>query len=211
MAADTLNKLVQNRDTIRKIMAMDSNGKMDTMLENAVKTGNVSFSQDGVNYNGSSNYNDDGRVVVNEEIMKNSRMPKKILESFQQNPGTSTKMPTSILDGLELKSLDEMRNESSNNNITMNPMTQTGGNVIDYSLLRTIINEAVQENVKKYMSALSKKLLSEGVNLNNPSDTIQAVKLGKKFSFITENGDVYEATLAYKTNINESKNKKTKK
>ena len=209
MAADTLNKLMQNRDTIRKIMAMDNNGRMDKMLENAVKSGNVSYSQDGVNYSGGSNYNDDGRVVINEEVMKHSRMPKKILESFQQNPGSSTKMPTSVLDGLELESLHEMRNESSN--IQMAPMTQVGGGQIDYSLLRTIINESVQENVKKYMSALSKKLLSEGVNVGTQSDTVQAVKLGKNFSFITENGDVYEATLAYKTNLNTKKEKKPKK
>jgi hypothetical protein len=78
MAAETLNRLMQNRDAIRKIMAMDSNGKMDTMLENAVKGGNVSYSQDGVSYNGTSSYNDDGGVVVNEEVMKHSRMPLTI-------------------------------------------------------------------------------------------------------------------------------------
>lgn len=209
MAADTLNKLMQNRDAIRKIMAMDNNGKMDVMLENAIKSGNVSYSQDGVMYNGNSTYNDNGIVVVNEDIMKNSRMPKKILESFQKNPGTSMKMPSSVLDGLELETLHEMRNESNNTQI---PQTaQSNGNLIDYSLLRTIINEAVQENVKKYISALSKKLISEGVNPGISSDTVQAVKLGKNFSFITENGDVYEATLAYKTNLNSKKDKKTKK
>ena len=209
MAAETLNRLMQNRDAIRKIMAMDSNGKMDTMLENAVKGGNVSYSQDGVAYNGASSYSDDGRVVVNEEVMKHSRMPKKILESFHQNPGSPTKMPTSVLDGLGLESLNEMRNE--NNTPQIAPMTQVGGSTIDYSLLRTIINEAVQENVKKYMVALSKKLISEGVSHTGQGDTIQAVKLGENFSFITENGDVYEAKLTYKTNLNTKKEKKPKK
>lgn len=212
MAADSLNNLMKNRDTIRRIMAMDSNGQMDNMLENAVKNGSVSYNQDGVSYTPSHRtFGDSGKVVVNEEVMKKSRMPKSVLESFKQNPGTSTEMPKSVLDGLGLETLQEMRNES----IQMEPMKQVGNNVggIDYSLIRTIINEAVQENVKKYISALSKKLISEGVSVGNNTNTVQAVKLGEKFSFITENGDVYEATLSYKTNLNEqaSKSKKTKK
>ena len=83
---------------------------------------------------------------------------------------------------------------------------QPVGGSIDYSLLRTIINEAVQENVKKYVSAMTKKLMNESVKNEG---TVQAVKIGDKFSFITENGDVYEATLKFKTNLNEqTKNKK---
>lgn len=209
MAADTLNRLMQNRDAIRKIMSMDSNGKMDSMLENAVRTGSVSYNQDGVNYTGTSSYKDDGRVVVTEAVMQKSRMPKKILESFQQNPGVSTKMPTSVLDGLELESLDQVRGEGVNESMKMQPMQQLGNTGIDYSLLRTIINEAVQENVKKYMSTLSKKLINEVVSVGGGKDnTVQAIKLGENFSFITENGDVYEAKLKYKTNLNTKKDKK---
>ena len=208
MAVDAINNLVRNREAIRKIMSMDSNGQMDAMLESAIQSGNVSYSDEGVKYNGGMNYGDNGNIVVNEDVMKHSKMPKKILESFQQNPGAPTKMPMSVLDGLGLESLDEMRNASKKNEAQA--QTQPTGNMIDYSLLRTIINEAVQENVKKYFSAMSKKLISEGVIKEGQSDTIQAVKLGKNFSFITENGDVYEATLAYKTNLNTKKEKKVK-
>lgn len=203
MAADSLNNLMRNRETIRRIMAMDSNGKMDKMLENAVHSGVVSYNQDGVTYMPSERQGmNSGKVIVNEEVMKQSRMPKAVLESFKKNPGASTEMPKSVLDGLGLETLQAMRNESVSNE----PVQQPAGNVnIDYSLLRTIINEAVQENVKKYISALSKKLLSESVNVGGNS--VQAVKLGKNFSFITENGDVYEATLSYKTNLNEQTKK----
>ena len=76
---------------------------------------------------------------------------------------------------------------------------------IDYSLLRTIINEAVQENVKKYMSAMTKKLINEGAGNIGNNDNIQAIKLGESFSFITKNGDVYEAKLTKKYNINDKR------
>jgi hypothetical protein len=202
MATEAINNLMRNRDAIRRIMAMDANGKMDRMLENAVQNGRVSYSENGVSYKTTQSQND-GRVVVNEEVMKRSKMPKKILESFQQNPGTSTQMPTSVLDGLGLESLQEMRNEPT---VKEQQIQYTGGSNIDYSLLRTIINEAVQENVKKYMSALSKKLLSEGVTINsNSGDTIQAIKLGKRLSIITSDGTIYEAEMKKKCNINEQK------
>jgi hypothetical protein len=41
MAIGVIQNIVKNRDAIRKIMAMDRNGKMDQMLENAVRSGSV--------------------------------------------------------------------------------------------------------------------------------------------------------------------------
>ena len=81
-------------------------------------------------------------------------------------------------------------------------MTQIGG--VDYSLLKTIINEAVQENVKKYMSALSKKLISEGIG--GKGNEIQAIKIGKKLSIITENGDIYSSSLQKMGNVRDKMN-----
>ena len=211
MAADALTNLMQNRDVIKKIMAMDSNGKMDRMVENAVLNGNMSYNSEGANYTPqtrlTNNFGDiDTPVMVNETVMKKSKMPKAVLESFKANPGNTSLTP-SVLDTLNLQPLNEIRKESR----VQEQSIQSNGSVIDYSLLRTIINDAVQENVKKYISALSKKLLSEGVNVNGTNDnTVQAVKFGEKFSFITENGDVYEATLKYKTNLNTKNDKKKK-
>ena len=74
--------------------------------------------------------------------------------------------------------------------------------VIDYSLLKTIINESVQENVRKYMSALAKKLISEGIGGGNE---IQAIKIGKKISIISENGDIYASELRKVGNVNKKK------
>jgi hypothetical protein len=143
-----------------------------------------------------------GGTVLSEKVMRKSKLPQKIIESIQKNP-LNINPHTSVLDGLNLSSLTELREETQQ----QAPVSQQVGGVIDYSLLKTIINEAVHENVKRYMTVLSKKLLTENTNVND-TNTIQAVKFGDKFSFITENGDVYEATLKYKTNLNKKKTKK---
>jgi len=215
--------MIQNRDNIRRIMRMDSNGQMSAMLENAVKSGKVTYDQEGaVTYNRPATApvmqqptNRSERVVVNEEVMQKSNLPLAVLESFKKDPGTPMMdgiptPPASVLDGLGLETLDAIRNETMQNESVQQPQQPSYGVQIDYSLIKTIINEAVQENVKKYVSAMSKKLINEGLG-SGADNPVQAVKLGKSFSFITENGDVYEATLKYKTNLSEQTKKKTKK
>lgn len=214
MASNAITNLINNRNTIRRLMTMDSNGEMSKIVENNVKNGNLRFSEEGVSYTPKKNLNENRllaqkNVVVNEEIMKKSKLPKSVLESFQKEPGEpfslDAPVQTSVLDGLDLQTLEELREETSKKPV-INEERQNQGGFIDYSLLRTIINEAVQENVKKYVSAMTKKLMTESTKTGN---SIQAIKVGDKFSFITENGDVYEATLKFKTNIN-TKGKKEK-
>jgi len=215
MAGNAISNLINNRKAIRRLMTMDANGEMNKIVENSVNSGALSYSENGATYNPQksvlteSNTNPamakNSTVVVNDEIMKKSKMPKCVLESFQQDPGTpfSLNAPTaSVLDCLDLHTLEEIREETKKPSISEQTQ-QVVGSSVDYSLLRTIINEAVQENVKKYVSAMTKKLMTEGVGKSN---AVQAVKIGDKFSFITENGDVYEATLKFKTNLNEQTN-----
>ena len=202
MANNAIKNLIGNRDAIRKIMALDANGTMDNIVENARKSGALVGSEDGFTYNGggnSSQTHDNSAVVVNEQVMAaHSRMPRQILESFKKNPGRTANK--SVLGGLSDEQLAKMRPILKESTTTAQQQTISSG--IDYSLLRTIINEAVQENVKKYMSAMAKKLINEGVGNVGNNDNIQAIKLGESFSFITKNGDVYEAKLTKKYNIN---------
>ena len=202
MAQDAIKKLMGNRDAIRKLMAMDANGQLDAIAENARNSGSLIGGEEGASYtpqNKPQNIND-GEIVVNEDIRRaHSGMPRQILESFQKNPGKQASM--SILGDIDLDKFKETQRQAPIKETRQTQVTTTASPVIDYSLLKTIINEAVQENVKKYMSALSKKLINEGVGGNN--DTIQAIKLGEKFSFITKDGDIYEAKLTFKRNIND--------
>ena len=193
MAQNAIRNLVGNRDAIRRIMAMDANGSMDRIVETARSNGSLTFDGEGGSYSGSGKQGqlqDMGSVVVNEQVMQGHRhMPKAVLESFRQNPGKEASI--SVLGGLDIS---QFQKQQSQKNVVQEhmvqqqqAMTQVGG--VDYSLLKTLINEAVQENVKKYMSALSKKLISEGVG--GKGNEIQAIKIGKKLSMITENGDIY--------------------
>ena len=208
MGQNAIRNLVGNRDAIRRIMAMDADGSMDRIVESARSNGSLTFDGEGGSYSGSGKQGklqDMGSVVVNEQVMQGHRhMPKAVLESFRQNPGKEASI--SVLGGLDIS---QFQKQQSQKNVVQEhmvqqqqAMTQIGG--VDYSLLKTIINEAVQENVKKYMSALSKKLISEGVG--GKGNEIQAIKIGKKLSIITENGDIYSSSLQKMGNVRDKMN-----
>ena len=208
MGQNAIRNLVGNRDAIRRIMAMDANGSMDRIVETARSNGSLTFDGESGSYSGSGKQGqlqDMGSVVVNEQVMQGHRhMPKAVLESFRQNPGKEASI--SVLGGLDIS---QFQKQQSQKNVVQEhmvqqqqAMTQVGG--VDYSLLKTIINEAVQENVKKYMSALSKKLISEGVG--GKGNEIQAIKIGKKLSIITENGDIYSSSLQKMGNVRDKMN-----
>ena len=208
MGKNAIRNLVGNRDAIRRIMAMDADGSMDRIVESARSNGSLTFDGEGGSYSGSGKQGqlqDMGSVVVNEQVMQGHRhMPKAVLESFRQNPGKEASI--SVLGGLDIS---QFQKQQSQKNVVQEhmvqqqqAMTQIGG--VDYSLLKTIINEAVQENVKKYMSALSKKLISEGIG--GKGNEIQAIKIGKKLSIITENGDIYSSSLQKMGNVRDKMN-----
>ena len=207
MGQNAIRNLVGNRDAIRRIMAMDANGSMDRIVETARSNGSLTFDGEGGSYSGSGKQGqpqDMGSVVVNEQVMQGHRhMPKAVLESFRQNPGKEASI--SVLGGLDISQFQQQPQKPivQEQSVQQHPaMTQVGG--VDYSLLKTIINEAVQENVKKYMSALSKKLISEGVG--GKGNEIQAIKIGKKLSIITENGDIYSSSLQKMGNVRDKMN-----
>ena len=208
MGQNAIRNLVGNRDAIRRIMAMDADGSMDRIVESARSNGSLTFDGEGGSYSGSGKQGqlqDMGSVVVNEQVMQGHRhMPKAVLESFRQNPGKEASI--SVLGGLDISQFQKQqpqKNVVQEQMVQQQPaMAQVGG--VDYSLLKTIINEAVQENVKKYMSALSKKLISEGVG--GKGNEIQAIKIGKKLSIITENGDIYSSSLQKMGNVRDKMN-----
>ena len=208
MGQNAIRNLVGNRDAIRRIMAMDADGSMDRIVESARSNGSLTFDGEGGSYSGSGKQGqlqDMGSVVVNEQVMQGHRhMPKAVLESFRQNPGKEASI--SVLGGLDISQFQKQQSQKNvvqEHMVQQQPaMTQIGG--VDYSLLKTIINEAVQENVKKYMSALSKKLISEGIG--GKGNEIQAIKIGKKLSIITENGDIYSSSLQKMGNVRDKMN-----
>ena len=152
MAQDTIKKLMGNREAIRKLMAMDANGQLDTIAENARNNGNLVGSEEGASFIPGKRNQDvnESELVVNEDVIRaHPGMPKHVLESFQKNPGKQMSM--SILGDIDLDKFKETQRQVPIKETRQSQVTTTASPVIDYSLLKTIINEAVQENVKKYM------------------------------------------------------------
>ena len=57
-----------------------------------------------------------------------------------------------------------------------------------------MIKMIVEDCMRKYSSALKKHILTENKTTQD-SGTLQAMKIGNKFSFIDSKGNLYEATL----------------
>ena len=75
----------------------------------------------------------------------------------------------------------------------------TNNSNVDYSMIKMIVEECM----RKYVGSLKKTILNE--SKSNSSDELQAMKIGDKFSFITKNGDLYEAELKFIKNLNNKK------
>ena len=70
---------------------------------------------------------------------------------------------------------------------------------IDYPMIRTI----VEEIVRKYAVSLKKNILSE--SKQPTTNTINTIALGETFKFLDSAGNIYEAKLVKKGNINKKK------
>ena len=137
--------------------------------------------------------------LIQEETPRAAKfLPKEIVEAFKQNPISNDTIDASNDEVQEVKQI--MKN--SNNLPTQNVLNEQTTNGVDYGLIKTIIESAV----KKYANALNKRIISENKSTakGNISE-LKAMKIGNKFSFISENGDIYEAKLVYKGNIKDKK------
>jgi len=121
----------------------------------------------------------------------NKGLPKEILESFSSNYiDQSVFDPNrSVLDKLGIEN-DNVAQPLQEN--VSQPSYQPSNGKIDYELIKSI----VEASVKKYVNALSKKMLTE----NNDLGMIQVGD--KKINLVTKNGNVFEAELKFVKNIN---------
>ena len=124
-----------------------------------------------------------------------SGLPMEILESFGKTDIDYEKLDPnqSVLDLIGVEAKDNIKK----NVIKETTSNNSSDSNVDYSLIKSIVENAV----KKYVGGYTKKLLEEGKK-TQVNDPVKAIKIGDKFSFITENGDIYEAKLVFKKNIN---------
>lgn len=108
----------------------------------------------------------------------NSKLPKKILESFAKTPPITTETPyPSVLDGIKLQ---EVQQSPQNYN-------QQQSSCIDYNALKFIINECIKDNFKT-------------LNENTSTSTLKGLKIsnGGIIQFVDTKGNLYEGKLVLK-------------
>ena len=118
----------------------------------------------------------------------NKNLPKEILESFSKNY-----IDTNALDPDRpvLDRIGVTNGRQVIENVNQPQQQVQGGGKVDYELIKSI----VESTVKKYVSALSKKMLTE----NNDLTMVQVG--AKKINLVTRDGDIYEANLVKKGNV----------
>ena len=191
----------------KRLIDMEASGEIDKVARNAKSEGKMLYDEEGyVTSNLTENRHQQQTPTGQAKAAprKNTKVPQAVLESMMSNP-----IDTSPLNGgmegngsiLDMMGLTEHIKENSGR-LMGTPQEQqrqvireqaTDGGV-DYQL----IGKMIEETVKKYAKALSKRMLNES---KDGGSNISALKLGDTFSFITENGDLYEATLTFKRNI----------
>ena len=124
-------------------------------------------------------------------------LPKEITEAFKQN-AIGHEQFNSNNEIEEAKQIMQM----TNNSLSQKVINEQQTNGVDYSLIKTII----EDTVKKYANALNKKIINENkTTAKGNIKNLKSMKIGDKFSFIAENGDIYEAKLTFNSNIKNNK------
>jgi hypothetical protein len=202
---ERVSRFMQSQERARKLIQMDNGGSLNEFKHKAISEGRMSYDENGVSVQTYQNVNDNDFTQYNRAPSNNSKLPKEILESFKSKPNIGMGMMStgSVLDtvnnltnGKLQEHVAQVRPEST---ITESVPTITNNSNIDYSMIKMIVEDCM----RKYTSALKKSILNE--SKEQISDTLQAMKIGDKFSFITKNGDLYEAELKFVKNIKTKK------
>lgn len=196
------NQTILNRfSQAREIMRRDMNGSLDEAKRSAVANGKLAFDTEGLPMQENIN-----TLMPNINSMPNnymspaaSKLPKAILESMKSNPLDSTS--TSILDELNRSTGGKVfQGNIKEQNISQDTKQNVSGN-IDYSMIRMIC----EETMRKYIGSLKKTILNESKQNEYSDNTLKAMKIGDKFSFIDSKGNIYEAKLTLKGNVHDKK------
>lgn len=204
MEENSIERFMSNKDKVLRLMEMDRSGELnkyrtaDNLRKYEENIDNPTYSS---------------REISNERISntlnstnRKSKLPMAIIESFKENPLDNNE---SILDEIDKKSNGKLYTEANNirkkEMIVETPRQQTIQTTqnVDYSMIKMIVEDCL----RKQLSSIKKTIISEGIgNQNNNLGELKAMKIGNKFSFITENGDVYEAKLKFIKNIKSGEN-----
>ena len=201
-----------------KLMQLESNGTLDKIAA-AHKDGiNSSLDGDVTTQDlmtTARNRKTEAPMITREMGENASNVPAAIREAFMNNPIDESSLYGAFTAGGDgsLDFLNEMAMPQQQPQITQ--PTQDVGQIvnegmgytsssqpqvsaqIDYPMIRTI----VEEIVRKYAVSLKKNILAENKQ-GAPINQVNTIAFGDTFKFLTKNGDIYEAKLVKKGNIN---------
>ena len=180
----------------KAVIDLDRSGKIDQLskgvMESATRTesGDISFAM--------PSNNSYQAPTMPKSMPTNSKLPKEIIESMINNPINNemdnimaSMTPENM--GIQKNVIPQPKKQVIREEVTSAPSQVQG---VDYSLIKTIVEDVV----RKYSNAIAKKVINES---KGSDGMLKAMKIGEKFSFITDSGDIYEATLKKKKNIND--------
>lgn len=152
---------------------------------------------------------------LTEDKLSRSKLPDIIKNSIASDPLTLspvtdskmdafTKKLTEAMPGIQksmgiLEQLNESDKEKKKNRLDETLQTTNVSGNIDYNMLKSIVEEAVENKFQQYASLLNE-------NINRGGGNVNVMKIGEKFMMLDDQDNVYECQMVYK-----GKNKKRKK
>lgn len=176
---DGIAKLMSSASRARSIIHMDANGDLESYKKKSIAEHKISYGDEGEVYVSPKPQETMGVSNMANARLK-SKLPKEILESISKNP---IEEPISVLDALPTQLTETLKKEATAQS------KNKPNNADDLNLEKTI------------MRCLNKYFKSD----SSQENVIKAIKLSDKFTFITDNGDIYEARLKFIKNINDIK------
>jgi hypothetical protein len=212
-----MNRFLAIKDKARKIMQMDRSGELDKIRDNAARSGKLSMNE-GIEPVAEMPMNAYPQTPQMSQMpqyipqtqpmgMGSSKLPSAILESFKNKQIDTSVMGLSttgsVLDRINFNTQGALfeqtqpKQEVKEVKVVTEQTQPTVSTSVDYSMIKMIVEDCM----RKYSSALKKTIINESKTTSNEG-TLKAMKVGDKFSFITDNGDLYEAKLTFIKNIN---------
>lgn len=207
---ESIKRFMMAQDRAKKLIQMDVNGGLKQYEQKARQNAEMCLNEESTpQYQTQTPQQQMSYAQEPLNIKTNSKLPKEILESFKTKQIDPSPLgygvSSSILDEVNYRTQGKLYNEETKSQIQQ-PKKQiiettqsTNNSNVDYSMIKMIVEECM----RKYVGSLKKTILNE--SKSNSSDELQAMKIGDKFSFITKNGDLYEAELKFIKNLNNKK------
>ena len=207
---ESIKRFMMAQDRAKKLIQMDVNGGLKQYEQKARQNAEMCLNEESTpQYQPPTPQEQMSYTQAPLNVKTNSKLPKEILESFKTKQIDPSPLgygvSSSILDEVNYRTQGKLYKEETKSQ-TQQPQKQivettqpTNNSNVDYSMIKMIVEECM----RKYVGSLKKTILNE--SKSNSSDELQAMKIGDRFSFITKNGDLYEAELKFIKNLNNKK------